>query len=51
MSAVVFGIGAFICACLIVIAYVCLCLTVSAKERERIEEELFDKRFGKGDRK
>ena len=49
MSAVVIGIGAFIIACLLVIAYTCLCLTVSTKDREKIEKELFDDRFGKGD--
>lgn len=49
MSAVVVGVGAFIIACLLVIAYMCLCLAVSAKDREKIEKELFDERFGKGD--
>ena len=43
MSAVVIGVGAFI------IAYMCLCLAVSTKAREKIEKELFNKRFGKGD--
>lgn len=49
MSAVVIGVGAFIITCLLVIAYTCLCLTVSTKDREKIEKELFNKRFGKGD--
>jgi len=49
MSAVVIGVGAFIIACLLVIAYMCLCLAVSTKDREKIEKELFDKRFGEGD--
>lgn len=48
MSVVVIGVGAFI-ACLLVIAYVCLRLAVSTKDREKIEKELFNKRFGKGD--
>lgn len=29
--------------------YECLCLAVSTKAREKIEKELFNKRFGKGD--
>lgn len=49
MSAVAIGVGTFIIACLIVIAYMCLCLAVSTKNREKIEKELFNKRFGKGD--
>lgn len=49
MSAVVVGVGAFIIACLLVIAYMCLCLAVSMKDREKIEKELFDEKFGKGD--
>lgn len=49
MNAVVIGVGAFIIACLIVIAYMCLCLAVSTKDRENIEKELLNKRFGKGD--
>lgn len=48
MSVVVY-IGLFIITCLLVIAYTCLCLAVSAKDREKIEKELFNKRFGKGD--
>lgn len=49
MNAVVIGVGAFIIACLIVIAYMCLCLAISTKDREKIEKELFNKRFCKGD--
>ena len=49
MSAVVIGVGAFIIACLLVIAYMCLCLAVSTNDREKIEKELFDEKFGKGD--
>ena len=50
MNVVVIGVGAFIIASLLVIAYMCLCLAVSTKDREKIEEkELFNKRFGKGD--
>lgn len=49
MNAVVIGVGAFIIACLLFAAYTCLCLTVSTKDREKIEKELFNKRFGKGD--
>ena len=48
MNAIVVGVGAFIIACLLVIAYMCLCLAVSTKDRENIEEELFNKKFGKG---
>ena len=51
MSAVIVGVGAFIIACLLVIAYMCLCLIVSSKDREKLEKELFDERFGKGDNK
>lgn len=43
MNVVIVGVGAFI------IAYMCLCLAVSTKDREKIERELFNKRFGKGD--
>lgn len=52
MSAVIVGVGAFIVACLLVIAYICLCLAVSTKDREKIEKKLFNEsneRFGKGD--
>lgn len=49
MSAVIVGVGAFIIACLLVIAYMCLCLAVSTKDREKMEKELFNKKFGKGD--
>ena len=49
MNVVIVGVGAFIIACLLVIAYMCLCLAVSTKDREKIEKELFNKRFGKGD--
>ncbi len=49
MSAVIVGVGAFIIACLLVIAYMCLCLTVSTNDREKMEKELFNKKFGKGD--
>lgn len=51
MNVVIIGVGAFIIACLLVIAYMCLCLAVSTKDREKIEKELFNKRFGKGDSK
>ena len=33
MNAIVVGVGTFIIACLLVVAYMCLCLTVSAKDR------------------
>ena len=49
MNVVIIGVGAFIIACLLVIAYMCLCLAVSTNDREKIEKELFNKRFGKGD--
>lgn len=49
MNAVIIGVGAFIIACLLVIAYMCLCLAVSTKDRENIEKKLFNERFGKGD--
>ena len=49
MSVLIIGVGAFIIACLLVIAYMCLCLAVSTKDREKIEKELFNKRFDKGD--
>ena len=49
IMSVIVGVGAFIIACLLVIAYMCLCLAVSTKDREKIEKELFNKRFGKGD--
>ena len=49
MNAVVIGVGAFIIAYLIVIAYMCLCLAISTKDREKMEKELFNKRFSKGD--
>lgn len=49
MDAVVIGVGAFIIACLLVISCMCLCFAVSTKDREKIEKELFNKRFGKGD--
>lgn len=48
MNVVVIGVGAFIIASLLVIAYMCLCLAVSTKDREKIEKELFNKRFDKG---
>lgn len=47
MNVVIVGVGSFIIACLLVIAY--MCLAVSTKDREKIEKELFNKRFGKGD--
>ena len=50
MNVVVVGVGAFIIACLLVVAYTCLCLAVSTKDREKIEKELFNKKFGKGDK-
>ena len=50
MSAVICGVGLFIIACLIVVAYTCLCLAVSSKDREKLEEELFNKKFCKGDK-
>ncbi|MBS7123248.1 MAG: hypothetical protein KH086_02635 [Coprobacillus sp.] len=49
MNVVIVGVGTFIIACLLVIAYMCLCLAVSTKDREKIEKKLFNKRFGKGD--
>ena len=49
MNVVIIGVGAFIIACLLVIAYMCLCLAVSTKDRDKIEKKLFDERFGKGD--
>lgn len=49
MSAVIVGVGSFIIACLLVISCMCLCFAVSTKNREKIEKELFDERFGKGD--
>ena len=49
MNVVIIGVGAFIIACLLVIAYMCLCLAVSTKYRDKIEKKLFDERFGKGD--
>ncbi len=49
MNVVIVGVGSFIIACLLVIAYMYLCLAVSTKDREKIEKELFNKRFGKGD--
>lgn len=50
MNAVVCGVGLFIIACLIVVAYTCLCLAVSSKDREKLEKKLFDNKFGKGDK-
>lgn len=49
MSVVVY-VGLFIITCLLVIAYTCLCLAVSSKDREKLEKELFNKKFGKGDK-
>ena len=49
MNVLIVGVGAFIIAYLLVIAYMCLCLAVSTKDREKIEKELFSNRFGKGD--
>lgn len=52
MNVLIVGVGAFIIACLFVIAYMCLCLAVSTKDRENIEKKLFNEsneRFGKGD--
>ena len=49
MNVVIVGVGTFIIACLLVIAYMCLCLAFSTKDREMIEKNLFNKRFGKGD--
>ena len=46
MNVVIVGVGSFIIACLLVIAYMCLCLAVSTKDREKIEKELFNKRHG-----
>ena len=49
MNVVIVGVGAFIIACLLVIAYMYLCLAVSTKDREKIEKKIFNKRFDKGD--
>ena len=43
MNVVIVGVGAFIIACLLVIAYMCLCLAVSTKDREKIDNKRFDK--------
>ena len=46
MRAVVIGVGV-----LFIIMFICMCVSLSAstKDREKIEKELFNEKFGKGD--